>query len=148
MGKQPLALITKETDMTKPLMKRRDILRRHNGEWKDIGDPTDSRHPYKTEFDPMAVRFLPYGVWTFDDGSDMLFTRGYLGIWLRKDQDVWMMPKLLHHSATMKAGLVTEEYFRDDGIMNPNKEDEWIVRCRQIVADFISLGEIGHYIIE
>lgn len=112
----------------------------------------------KSEFDPMAVPFLPYGVWTYSNGDEILFNRSYKAIWARLINssgdmvECYMAPKLSHESAFMRGkGVnqkrVSEEWFRDDANFNPRRKLVHVARCRQIVATFITGGSIRDYII-
>lgn len=121
----------------------------------DLADISSAPGERKCEFDPMDLSYLPYGVWVFANGTQILFTRSYKAIWARKFDhlgemvDCAISPKLVHHTSFMPDDItrVGELHFRSDGHMNPRSDPRWVERCRKIVADFITGKDVMKYVI-
>ena len=94
---------------------------------------------------PKRVDELPYGMWTLDDGTEILFSRGYRGTYRRKDGKVDGLGNK-NHTASNSGQNYTERYFRDDGKYNPRTEIEWWNRCVDIELEFIAGGSVEQYI--
>ncbi|MDW4499146.1 hypothetical protein R5H30_14210 [Sulfitobacter sp. D35] len=102
----------------------------------------------KAEFDPLSLDMLPYGVWTTAGGTEVMFNRGYQGVWIRdeKKRNPRMILKPKHMSEIARTSY-TERYFRDDGQHNPRHDRAAQRRCREIIATFITGKSIKGYLI-
>lgn len=90
-----------------------------------------SKNRERTLVKPFMRSRLPYGKWTREDGSEVLFNRGYQPIWQRKSQS----------SAAEEIGRgewvnhVKEEWFYDDG-SSPWFDGKTLKKCEAILEEW------------
>lgn len=94
----------------------------------------------------MDIGMLPYGIWSTDDGKEILFNRRYRGVWQhsRGSCKMIMVPS---HITEFLATRYTERYFHTDGVNNPRRDKKAARRSKQIVADFITGKSLDHYVV-
>lgn len=79
--------------------------------------------------------YLPYGIWTTEDGREVLFNRGYVPIWERSREQKIAVPA---NPREWVKKIATQDWFYDDSNApygeRPNKRS--LMRCVRVLRDW------------